>query len=85
MSRITVTVFQHGLQLEAGLSRLTREIQKTQKLGYKAACQEAERLYDDVHYTQVLHSESEELLKNSELQLLGEHIANGAPYTIEKE
>jgi hypothetical protein len=85
MSRITVTVYQHGLQLEAGLSRLTREIQKTKKLGYKAACQEAERLYDDVHYTQVIHSDSEELLKNSELQALGEHIANGSPFSIERE
>jgi hypothetical protein len=83
--RITVTVYQHGLQLEAGLSKLTRDIQKNQKLGYKAACQEAERTYNDVHYTQVLHSESEELLKNNELLTLGEHIANGAPFTIEKE
>lgn len=83
--RITLTVYQTGLQLEAGLSRLTRQLQKTKKLGYKAACQEAERQYNDVHYTQVIHSDSEELLKNSELEALGQHLAHGAPFSIERE
>lgn len=81
MSRITVTVYKDGLQLEADLSRLTRKIQKEKRLGYKAACQLAEQEHDPVHYTQVLHSDSEEL----DLQTLGAHIAKGAPFYIERE
>lgn len=81
MSRITVTIYKCGLGLEADLSRLTREIQKKEKLGYKSASSEAERRLDRVHYTQVLSTDYEDI----NLQLLGEHIAKGAPFTIVRE
>lgn len=85
MSRITVTIYKHGLALEADLSRLTRTFQREKKMGYKQACIEAEKELDPIAFTQVLHSESEELAKYSELQLLGEHIAHGSPFDIVRE
>jgi len=85
MSRITVTIFKHGLALEADLSRLTRKFQREKRMSYKQACAEAEKELDPVAFTQVLNSDSEELLKNSELQLLGEHIAHGSPFEITRE
>jgi hypothetical protein len=83
--RITVTVFKTGLQLESDLSRETRRLQRSKGLGYKAACAQAEANLDPVHYTQVINTDSEELLKNDALHTLGQHIANGAPFEIERE
>ena len=56
MSRITVSILKTGLALEAELSRITRSIQKKDKLGYKFACIEAEKRLDPVAYTQVLRA-----------------------------
>jgi hypothetical protein len=81
MSRITVSILKTGLALEAELSRITRGIQKKDKLGYKFAIVEAEKRIDPVAYTQVLHSDSVEL----DLQTLGEHIAHGSPFTIVRD
>lgn len=81
MSRITVSILKTGLALEAELSKITRGIQKKDKLGYKTAIAIAEKRIDPVAYTQVLHSDSVEL----DLQSLGEHIAHGSPFTIVRE
>ena len=81
MSRITVSILKTGLALEAELSKITRGIQKKDKLGYKFAIIEAEKRIDPVAYTQVLHTDSMEL----DLQTLGEHIAHGSPFKITRE
>lgn len=78
--RISVTILKHGLALEAELSKITRQVQKTKDMGYNMACREAERLIDPVAYTQITHSDSMEL----DLQTLGEHIAKGAPFKIQR-
>lgn len=84
MSRITITVEKHGLALEADLSRLTRKIQKEEKLRYHLACAEAEKRLDYVAFTQIIHTESVDLHKDGNLRALGEHIAQGAPFDIEE-
>lgn len=81
MSRITVSILKSGLGLEAELSKITRGIQKKDKLGYKFAIIEAEKRINPVAYTQVLHSDSVDI----DLQTLGEHIAHGLPFTIVKD
>jgi hypothetical protein len=78
MSRITVTVFKHGLNLEAQLNKLSRFIENTEGMEHRFAIVEAEKRLDPIEYTQVLHSESKEL----DLQSLGHHIAKGAPFQI---
>ena len=77
---ITVTVFKTGLALEADLSRLTRKIQKNEHCNYNVACQEAEKRLDKIAWKQIIHTEVEKL----DLISLGEHIAQGAPFKIEK-
>ena len=85
MSRITVSILKTGLALEAELSRITRSIQKKDRLGYKFAIVEAENRIDPVAYTQIIHSDSEELQSYGALHLLGEHIAHGSPFEIVRE
>ena len=79
MSRITIVVYKSGLALEAGLHKLTREIQKKKGIGYKAALIEAEKEFDYVQYTQVIHSNSIEI----DYYSLGAHVAGGAPHSID--
>lgn len=81
MSKITVVVFKEGLQKEAELSQITRQIQKKEKLGYHQACAEAEKRFNPVAYNQVTHTESLEL----DLYSLGEHIAKGSPFKITRD
>jgi hypothetical protein len=80
MSRITVTVFKHGLALEAELNKIARGIERKEDMEHRFAVVEAEKRLDPVAYTQVTHSESKEL----DLQTLGQHIAKGAPFSIER-
>ena len=81
MSKVTFTVYKCGLTLEAELSKLTRKIQKQDKLGYKIAFARAEKEINPVQYVQVISTDSEELDHKS-LQLLGHHVSQGAPFDV---
>ena len=66
------------------IEKLTRKIQKEEKLRYHLACAEAEKRLDYVAFTQIIHTESVDLHKDGNLRALGEHIAQGAPFDIEE-
>lgn len=82
MSKVTVTVYKCGLTLEADMSKLTRQIQKKEKLGYKTSLAKAEKEFNPIQFTQIISTDSEELDRKA-LQLLGEHISHGAPFDID--
>ena len=75
---ILVTVFKHGLALEAAVNKKAKNIQTTEGVGYKSAFAKATREVNNLAYTQVIQSEVEA----KDLQRLGEHISGGAPFTI---
>lgn len=80
MSRITVTVFKTPFTKETELNKISRRIMKQQKVKYHDAIVLAEKEFDPVQYTQVIHSDS----KDVDLRSLGAHIAGGAQYKVTK-
>jgi hypothetical protein len=78
MNRITVTVFKTPLTKEADINKIARRIMKQQRVKYREAYPLAEKEFDPVQYTQIIHSDSKEL----DLRSLGAHIANGAQFRI---
>jgi hypothetical protein len=80
MSQITVTVYKHGLALESELNKKSRQIQDKTGCNWQNACTQAEKELDPIAYTQITHSDSKEL----DLQSLGQHIAKGAPFNVER-
>lgn len=80
MSRITITVLKTPSTKEAEVNKISRRIMKQQGLKYHEAVALAEKEFDPVQYTQILHSDSTEL----DLHSLGDHIANGAPHHISR-
>jgi len=78
MSRITITVFKTPLTKEAEINKISRRIMKQQGKKYREAYPLAEKEFDPVQYTQVIHSDSKEV----DLRSLGAHIANGAQFRV---